>query len=157
MRPAWHALLAPFPDDARPVRQPVAPAALQGRPEVTAIEGWAQVSIDLSCPGGLRHFLIVLDREGRPIAASDGVLESLPPADAGSPGRVRHESLGGRFEDDGTFRGTHWVSEAPDLGDEQEAPWESTRSEPTADQAERLRALVAEVLAREASARPPAS
>ena len=154
-RPAWHALLSPLPADTTPRRQPVASPEVLAGPTGWAIAGWEQIVVDLSAgAAGLRNVLVVLDAEGALLSASDTVLYrtgpdgGAPPADCESPTRVRTESVGGRFEPDGSFRGTRWLSEALDPGDTEELEWASTPSEPSADDVAALRLLAAELIRR---------
>jgi len=157
--PAWHALLAPIPDDARPSRQPVGSAEILATPAGAAIAGWEQLVLELSM-GSLGHrvVLVVLDRSGTVISASDSVLcryEFAEPSSLRgnpvSPVEILHESVGGRFEQDGTFRGTRWRLVAPEPAEGEEPQWESTATEPSAADVAALRALVAQLLER----RPP--
>ena len=144
-RPAWHALLAPLPSDAMPTRGPVAPPEVLARPEGAAVAGWEQLVVHLSDPcRGLRTILVVLDADGVPVSASDGVFFRID----GEPAMVRHESIGGRFEADGTFRGTHWISEGPDPGEDEPADLASTPRAPHPDEIAALRRLVDEMLRR---------
>jgi hypothetical protein len=155
-RPAWNTLLAPLPADAIPKREPVAPPEVLALREGAAIAGWDHVVLHLSDPcHGLRTIIVVIDETGRVISAGDSTFWRS----AGDPPTVRHESLGGRFEADGTFRGTYWVSLGLDPGiDEDEADLapaeltrlESTRREPTPDEIAGLRAIVDEMLRRQA-------
>ena len=69
-----------------------------------------------------------------------------PPEDA--PALIRQESIGGRFETGGSFRGTRWQSVAIDRGEEQ-LDWESTQSAPSDDDVDSMRLVVAEVLRRQ--------
>ena len=150
MTSAWHALLAPLPDDARPEVKPVLPPDLAGRPESAAVAGWRTLSLHLSAGAdGLRHVMATLDASGRVLSAGDTVLYRQP---EGSQVRWRHESLGGRLEEDGTFRGTRWrsVSVGPLDSDETDT-LEQERFEPSADEAVRLKALVAELIRRAGS------
>jgi hypothetical protein len=154
-RSPWHALLAPLPADTMPRRQPVASPEVLAGPTGWAIAGWEQLVVDLSAgAAGLRNVLVVLDSHGVLLSASDSVLYRTgpggtpPPADCGSPTQVRHESVGGRFEPDGSFRGTRWVSVALDPGDSDELEWESTPSEPSEDDVAALRLLAAELVRR---------
>jgi len=147
-RPAWHALLAPLPPDAVPTRQPVAPPEIMATPNGAAIAGWERVVLHLSDLGrGLRNVLVVVDASGTPMSGGDSVFFRI---DADPP-QVRHESIGGRFEADGTFHGTHWVSVGPDPGENDDGPaqLESTRRKPTAEESAALRALVDEMLRRQ--------
>ncbi len=147
-RPAWHALLAPLPADAAPIRRPVAPPEVLSTLAGSSIAGWEQIVVHLSDPNrGLRIVVVVVDASGMPVSASDGIFLRID----GDPPEVRHESLGGRFEPDGRFLGTHWLSVGPDPGDDVGAPppLHSTPSAPTPDQVAGLRALVADLLRRQ--------
>jgi hypothetical protein len=103
---------------------------------------------------GSRTVLVLLDAGGVLLSASDGVLFRMglegapPPIDCDAPAEIRHESVGGRFEPDGSFRGTRWLSVAVDRGEE-ELQWESTPSEPSVDDVARLRLVVAELIRRQ--------
>jgi hypothetical protein len=152
--PAWHALLAPLPADAVPTRKPVASPEVLAGPNGWAVAGWEQLSLHLSAGiAGLRHILVVLDASGTLLSGSDAVLYRTglsggpPPTDVGAPATILQISVGGRFEEDGSFHGTTWRSVAIDRGEE-ELDWESTRSEPSPDDVTSLRTLVDEVIRR---------
>ena len=74
------------------------------------IASWQSIMINLSEPDfGLRHVQITLDEQGRLLAGGDHVMfvrETTP--EGGEATVTDHESIGGRFEEDGSFRGTHW-------------------------------------------------
>jgi hypothetical protein len=147
-RPAWQALLAPLPPDAVPKREAVAPPEVLATPEGAAIAGWDHVVLHLSDPcRGLRTLLVVIDAAGTLLSAGDSVFVRIDT----DPPTVRHESIGGRFEPDGTFRGAHWVSVGPDLGPDDDSPTEleSTRTDPTPEEVAALRGLVDEMLRRQ--------
>lgn len=97
--------------------------------------------------------LVVLDAGGTLVSAGDAVLyrsglsDPTPPAED-APALIRQESIGGRFEPDGSFHGTRWQSVAIDRGEE-ELDWESTQSAPSEDDVAGLRLVVAEVLRRQ--------
>jgi hypothetical protein len=155
--PHWHALLGPLPAEAVPVRKPVAPPEVLESKNGWAVAGWEQLSIHLSAGlGGLRHILVVLDAGGTLLSASDAVLYRSgvhggpPPADVDAPATILQMSVGGRFEEDGSFHGTRWQSVAVDRGEE-ELDWESTPSAPSPADVESLRLLVAEVIRRQPS------
>ncbi|HEX9055335.1 MAG TPA: hypothetical protein VF830_10555 [Gemmatimonadales bacterium] len=142
-RPSWHALFAPLPADAVPRRQPVAPPEVLPTPAGAAIAGWEQLVLDFSAGGtAMRVVHVVLDGDGRPISASDMVFYRTGPAE------IRQESVGGRFEADGSFRGTRWLTAGPEPADDEPPDWESTPSEPSAADVAALRALVDEMLRR---------
>jgi hypothetical protein len=142
-RPSWHALFAPLPAGAVPRRQPVASPEVLATPAGAAIAGWEQLVLDLSAGGtAMRVVHVVLDGDGRPISASDMVFYRTGAAE------IRQESVGGRFEADGSFRGTRWLSAGPEPADDEPPDWESTPSEPTAADIAALRALVEEMLCR---------
>ncbi|HLF95985.1 MAG TPA: hypothetical protein VI457_02490 [Methylococcaceae bacterium] len=161
----WHALLVPLPPDAVLRRQPVAPPEIRDTPQGAAIAGWEQVTAELSAgAAGLRHVLVVLDGAGQPISACDTVLYRREiPREAGEPGassaveceiEFYQESLGGRLEPDGSFRGTRWRTVGLETMDDGEPRMESTPSEPSADDVAGLKALVADVLRRQATTKP---
>jgi hypothetical protein len=150
--PAWHALLAPLPDDALPRRQPVGSPEVLATPEGAAIAGWEQLTVDLSAgAAGLRNVLVVLDGSGRPISANDTVLYHRP--GAGGQATFHHESLGGRFEADGSFRGTRWTAVSVDSEEAEDLQTKSVPREPDPAEVAALRALVDEVLRRAARLR----
>lgn len=150
-RPAWHALFAPIPDDAVIERKPVASPELLASGKADPIAGWDSISVHLSDAGsGLRHVLITLDASDRLLSASDLVLfERKEP-------RGRHlltiydqENVGGRFEEDGSFRGTRWVTRTEQIDDDHEnAHTTSLPSPPSAADVASLRELVDAVLKR---------
>jgi hypothetical protein len=157
VRAAWHALFAPLPADALPIRRHVAPPEVLAMPEGAAIAGWDQLVLDLSdAPNGLRVVLVVLDAHGRPVSASDWVLHSRERPgrpEENEPATVvehRHESVGGRLEPDGTFRGTRWLTESVDTPEGDTLETASTPSEPSAEDVAAIKALVAEMLRRAA-------
>ena len=156
----WHALLAPLPNDVVVQRKPVAPPEVLSKPEGAAIAGWEQLTIELSSGlAGLRHVLVVLDANGQPISASDHVLywsevsSTGQDADTSSAkalsAKFYQESIGGRFETDGTFRGTRWQTVGEDYRDGSEPKMDSTPSEPSAADIAGIKALVAEIIRRQ--------
>jgi hypothetical protein len=148
-RPAWHALLGPLPPDVIPRRQPVASAEVLASSAATAIAGWEQLVLNLSAGAdGLRNVLVVLDETGALLSASDAVLyRTTPERGAAGADAMLQLSIGGRFEEDGSFHGTRWHSVAIERQG-QEPDWESTPSEPSPDDVEGLRELVAELIRR---------
>jgi hypothetical protein len=158
-RPAWHALLAPLPADAILARQPVAPPEVLARPEGAAVAGWEQLVVHLSAvPNGSRTVLVLVDGDGRPLSASDGVVyrTELPAGTAGDPRpavQFEMESVGGRLELDGRFLGTRWrtVTITREVEDEEEVERrEATPSAPSDADVAALKALVAEIVRRAA-------
>lgn len=154
-RPSWHLLLGALPADALPIRKPVAPPEVLASPHGRAVAGWTQLTLHLSAgAAGLRMLQVVLDQTGSLLSAGDAVLYRFginggpPPADCEAPALIHQESIGGRFEPDGSFHGTRWHSIAVDHG-EDELPWQSTREEPTADDATELRGLAEEIIRRQ--------
>jgi hypothetical protein len=154
-RPAWHTLLGPLPAGAIPTRQPVASPEVLASPTGWAIAGWEQLTLHLSAgAAGSRSSLVVLDGNGTLLSGSDNVLYRLgldggpPPEDCDAPCLIRQESVGGRFEPDGRFRGTRWLTEAEDPGGVDELEWKMTKSEPSAEDMEGLRRVVAELMRR---------
>ena len=154
-RPSWHALLAPLPADVVPTRQPVVSPGMATGPASSPIAGWQQLVLHLSAgSAGLRTVLVVLDADGGVLSASDVVLYRTAPSDDPLeshdpiPGTLLQLSIGGRFENDGSFHGTRWHSVAVEQ-DDNEPAWESTPSEPSPDDVEGLRTVVAELIRRQ--------
>jgi hypothetical protein len=151
----WHVLLGPLPAGAVPTRQPVASPEVLATPSGSALAGWEQLVLHLSAgSAGSRTSLVVLDGSGALLSASDAVLYrsgldgSPPPEEWDAPSLIQQESVGGRFEPDGSFRGTRWRSVAEDPGRADELEWRSTKSEPSSAEVEGLRAVVAELIRR---------
>ena len=129
------------------------------RPEAAAVAGWEQLVVHLSTvPNGSRTVLVVIDADGRPISASDGVLyrTELAAGTADDPRpmvRFDMESVGGRLEPDGRFLGTRWRSLTFELeGTEDVARREATPSAPSDADVAAIKALVAEIVRRAARA-----
>jgi hypothetical protein len=151
VRPSWHALFAPLPAGAVPRRQPVGTPEVLATPTGAAIAGWEQIVLDLSAgPAGLRVVHVVLDGAGRVISASDMVLYRSPETGPDDPAAVeiRQESVGGRFEADGSFRGTRWLTVGPEPEADEAPDSVMTPSEPSEADVTALRVLVADLLER---------
>ena len=148
MGPTWHALLAPLPDDSIPQREPVGSPEILATPEGESIVGWEQVRLDLSAGDlGLRIVVALLDAGGRLLSASDTVLFSRAGLDPSGPRWLRQESLGGRFEADGSFRGVRRLTEGP-APREGEAMLPSEPCPATADEGSLLRHLAEDLVRR---------
>ena len=120
-------------------------------PTGAAIAGWEQIVLDLSAgAAGLRVVHIVLDGAGRVMSAGDMVLYRSPETgpDDPVPVEARQESVGGRFEADGSFRGTRWLSVGPEPEADEAPNWAMTPSEPSEADVAALRVLVADLLER---------
>jgi hypothetical protein len=145
--PPWHGLLGPLPAESAPRVSPVVPPALHGTPEGAAVAGWESLVLELSAgSAGLRILQVLRDAEGRLLSASDHVL--FRSEAEGRPVQIRQESIGGRFESDGDFRGTCWLITGLEPADGEEPQWELSPREPTKGEVEALRKLVAEVVRR---------
>jgi GNAT superfamily N-acetyltransferase len=153
LRPEWHKLLGRLPADAVPVRQTVAPPEVLASPPGWAVAGWEQLVVHLSAAAaGSRTVLAVLDADGKLLSGSDSILyySALSDAPPGSDMALVHvENVGGRFEPDGSFRGTRWHSRGIDRPEDDEVEWDSTRSAPTEDDVSRLRLVLAEMIRRQ--------
>ena len=139
----------------------MAPPEILARPEGAAVAGWEQLVVHLSAvPNGSRTVLVVVDGDGRPLSASDGVLyrTELPGGTADDPRpmvRFDMESVGGRLEPDGRFLGTRWRSLTFELeGTEDIARREATPSTPSDADVDAIKALVAEIVRRAGVRRP---
>lgn len=160
-RAPWHALLAPLPADAIPRRQPVAPPEVLASPHGWAVAGWEQVILYLYAgPAGSRTVMAILDGTGALLSGSDGVVfrtgigGAPPPEDCDATAMLRMENVGGRFEPDGSFHGTRWLSTALDDGREGDLEWNSTPSAPTEADAAALQSLMMELMRRGAATKP---
>jgi len=150
--PAWHALLAPLPPNATPTRRRIGPERSSPDAPDSAIAGWSELVLDLSVGHtGSRVIQVVLDPTDRPLAASDMVYFRPVPADR-PDSQHRQESIGGRFEEDGSFRGTCWIGTATGPAEDERLQWDLTPSQPIEEQVAALRRLVTSVMAREQSA-----
>lgn len=127
----------------------MAPPEILALPHGAAVAGWDCITLELSAgAAGLRVLQVVLDGTRRPIAASDHVLfrrERERPSDRAE---IREESIGGRFEPDGSFRGTCWLVTGPEPVGGEDPQWEMTPRQPSATEAGALRGLVSELLGR---------
>ena len=150
--PAWLSLLAPLPHDVVPQRKPVASAQQLADGTAGPIAGWHSITVNLSEPDfGLRHVQITLDEQGQLLAGGDFVMfvrETTP--DGGEATVTDHESIGGRFEEDGDFRGTHWKATLETSADDDESS--VTRSaqhrRPSADEIAELKRIIDDLLNR---------
>lgn len=141
--PAWLALLAPLPDDARVEEAPLLPGPAAVDPETgeAPFAGWTRRSVLLSAGEvGMRVITVSVDVSGRADSASDMVMRGPFGSDAGDAGDApmqRSQSIGGRFDPAQGFLGTHWEG--------------SAKRPPADDEVAALEALVAEVLRRPAT------
>jgi len=156
----WHALLAPLPDDVAVCRQPVGSSEVLSTPEGAAIAGWEQLTVELSAgPAGLRHILVVLTSSGQLISASDTVLyrseksktaqDIAPSSPTTDHVEFHSETIGGRFELDGTFRGTRWETSGVESPDDSEPKMNSKRSAPSAEDIAAIKSLVSDLIKRQ--------
>ena len=131
-------------------RKPVASPELVASGEADTIAGWDSVSVNLSDVAGLRHILITLDANDRLLSASDLVLfQRTEPRGRDMVTIYDQETVGGRYEEDGSFRGTRWVTHTEQIGDDDEhAHTTSLPSPPSAADVAALRAVVDAVLKR---------
>ena len=146
----WHKLLAPLPADVVPQRAPVAPPEVLAMPEGDAIAGWENLTVNLSAgAAGMRMVLVLVDAAGRALSASDMVMYRSERMEGGEAVvEYRQDSLGGRLEPDGTFKGTCWQTLHVEAADGRELRKELTPSEPREQDVAALKGLVAEMLRR---------
>ena len=151
MRPPWLALLAPLPGDCIADTKPVASAEQVAAGTAGPITDWQNVSVHLSEPRhGLRHVLVTLDGAGTLLAASDHVMfvrKTTPDGDVAT--LTDHESVGGRFESDGSFLGTR-ASMTLETDPETDAslPTRTDQRSPTEGEVAALRRIVDAVVSR---------
>jgi hypothetical protein len=140
----------------------VASPEVLASPTGWAIAGWEQIALHLFAgAAGSRSSLVVLDASGTLLSASDSVLYRRgvhggpPPEDGDAPCLIQQDSVGGRFEPDGSFRGTRWRLVAEDPGGVDELEWESVRTEPSPADVEGIRRIAAELIRRAPLLPPP--
>jgi hypothetical protein len=150
--PSWMSLLSPIPASAKPQRKPVAAPEQIANGTAGPIAGWESVTLYLSEPSeGSRHVHITLDENGNLLAGGDYVmfvLETGP--DECVATLTEHLSVGGRFEKDGSFLGTHWhtVLESDPEDDEKSVTKSAEKRAPSAEEIAALRRIIADVLSR---------
>lgn len=151
--PEWLALLSPLPQGTIPERKQLVTLDAVNA-DNAAIAGWEQLSMLLSAgTAGLRMIMVVLDGSGHLLSASDHVLHRFAQTE-GEGVDMRQESIGGSFAPDGAFRGTCWVVEGPEPEGDEEPDWQSTPRPPSDGETEKLRALVVEMVRRDAARGP---
>lgn len=119
--------------------------------EADAIAGWESLTVHLSDPAaGMRHVLITLDGNGTLLAAGDTVLVQREEQRGRDLVTIYdQEDVGGRFEEDGSFRGTRWITHTEQIGDDDEhAHTTSLPSPPSEEDVRSLRAIIDAVLKR---------
>ena len=149
--PTWLSLLSPLPGEVTVQRKSVASAEQIESGSAGPIAGWYSLTVYLSEPAhGLRHVHLTLDADGTLLAASDHVMfvrETTP--DGMEATLTEHHSLGGRFEQDGSFRGTHWINVLETRpGEDEGVPRGAEHRPPTDDEIAAVRAIVDDVLRR---------
>jgi hypothetical protein len=152
--PQWLNLLVPLPHDVKPERKPVASAEQLAAGTAGPIAGWQSITVYLSEPAyGLRHVLITLDERGQLLSGGDHVMfvRETNPADDSEATLTDHESVGGRFEADGSFRGTHWkttLESGPGDANDESVTRSAEHRPPTMDEVAALRRIIEDVLSR---------
>ncbi len=146
-------MLVPLPPDVKPERKPVASVEQLAQGTAGPIAGWQSVTVNLSEPDyGLRHVQVTLDEHGQLLSGGDHVMFVRKTTPDGSEAMLTdHESVGGRFEQDGSFRGTYWqmTRESPPDGDEHSSITRSAENrQPSEDEVAALRRIIADVLSR---------
>jgi hypothetical protein len=150
--PSWLSLLSELPETAVVEKKPVASAEQLAAGSAGPIAGWQTVTVHLSEPEyGLRHVLITLDEHGDLLAGSDHVMFVRATTPDGLEATLTdHESIGGRFEKDGSFRGTHGKTTLESRADDAESSITRSAEQrpPTDIEIAALRRIVDDVLKR---------
>lgn len=143
-------MFAPLPDGAVIERKPVASPALVASGQADAVAGWESITAYLSDPAGIRHVLITLDGNGTLISGGDMVmLQRQEQRGRDVVNIYDHENVGGRFEEDGSFRGTRWLTHTEQIGDaDDNAHTTSLPSPPSEQDVTSLRAIIDAVIKR---------
>ena len=150
--PSWLSLLSPLPDNAAVEKKSVASADQLASQTAGPIAGWQSLTVHLSEPAYcLRHVLVTLDEHGDLLAGSDHVMFVRATTPDGLVATLTdHESIGGRFEKDGSFRGTHWKTTLASSADDEESST-TRRAEhrpPTGPETAALRHIIDDLLKR---------
>jgi hypothetical protein len=148
--PAWLALLAPLPDGVAVERKPVASAEQIAQGTDGPIAGWQSISVNLWAPEGSRNVLVTIDATGKILSAGDHVLFIKPSDRDGIKVTIYdHESVGGRYADDGSFQGTRWQTRTEQVVDaDDDGETTSTPSAPSESDIAALNQIVADVVKR---------
>ena len=150
--PDWLNLLVPLPPGVKPQRKPVASAEQLAQDTAGPIAGWQSITVNLAEPAyGLRHVQITLDEHGSLLSGSDHVMFVREISPEGEAITTDHESVGGRFEPDGSFRGTYWkttLENNPDSEGDSSITRSAEKREPSMDEVAALRRIIGEVLSR---------
>ena len=151
--PQWLSLLVPLPLDVKPEQKLVASTEQLAQGTAGPIAGWQSVTVNLSEPAyGLRHVQITLDEHGQLLSGGDHVMYVRETTPDGSEATLTdHESIGGRFEQDGSFRGTYWkmtLESAPGGDEDTSVTRSAEHREPSVDESAALRRIIADVLSR---------
>ena len=144
-------LLGPLPAEVVPEIKPVASAEQLEKGTAGPIADWQSVTVNLWVPEGSRNILITIDGSHKLLSAGDHVLFVREPAmrDGVRIAIYDHESVGGRYGDDGSFHGTRWQTRTEQVADsDDEGETTSTPSAPSEDDIASLNRLVADVMRR---------
>jgi hypothetical protein len=149
----WHQVLGPLPPGLIPRAAPALSRDEPAPPDQAALAGWQTLTLEISGSDGLRIVLVLVDDSGTALSASDHVAyrRAVGPRGEGDPAgnasmyQLEQISIGGRFEPDGSFRGTWWhaVGAEPIAGEE--PTLEFTPRTPTPEEIAGLRTIVREV------------
>ena len=114
------------------------------------IAGWQSISLHLSDPDhGSRHLLVTVDEHGKVLSAGDHVMLVRETTSDGTITISDHESIGGRYDDQGGFYGTRWANRMEcEPGADEGKPTRTVQSEPAEQEVVLLNGLVAELMSR---------
>ncbi|HEX6162000.1 MAG TPA: hypothetical protein VFZ31_01455 [Vicinamibacterales bacterium] len=147
--PDWLALLSAIPPGVTPERKPVASAEMLANGTAGPIAGWQSIAVHLSDERGSRHVLITIDEHGKLLSAGDHVMRIRETTAEGLVTVSDHESVGGRYDDQGGFFGTRWANRLEcKSGEDDSTMTSSAKSAPSESDVAALNALVADLLRR---------
>lgn len=169
----WHRLLAPLPGTAVIARKLLDSAA---EPDPSSpLAGWEQFVVELAEGFHARRVVhVLIDGDGALLSAGDHLMtvvtDPARPASAAAPDvanlateRYYHESVGGRFDGEDSFDGTHWRMWTVDTGDSEQGDADEpanaggadapalpapAKRKATAEEGRELRRIARDVLAR---------
>jgi hypothetical protein len=150
MTPHWLALLVPLPAGVTAELKPVASAEQLANGTAGPIAGWQSLTIHLAAPEGSRHIMVTIDGDGKILSAGDHVMLISRQSRGGKAFNIAdHQSVGGRYTDDGSFQGTRWLTHTEqEEGTDGDGTTTSTASTPSDEDIAALNRIVADLLSR---------
>jgi hypothetical protein len=115
---------------------------------MSPIHGWNGLTFEIGTgPKNYRIVHVLVDAEGSLLSGSDHVVFRSETS-SGTAGEIEQFNIGGRFEIDGTFNGTWWHIQGPELAGDEQPNWTYTSRKPSSEEITTFRQLIDDVLER---------